>query len=97
MVSAQTVVGPDGAFVIRPERSGVGTSVFQLGGGVDLFRRIRRFARGDRSWILEIRSATSDPFGPAFHSVRVDSKSEIAAATEQLAAAIRTGEITDRR
>ena len=82
--------------VIRPERTGVPSSGFLLGGAVDLYRRFRRLARNDATWTLKVNTEASDPFGPAFHSVVVTHKGDVPAATDALAAAIHRGEISHR-
>lgn len=81
-----------GSFVIRADRHGVPTMGMLTNASLDATRRIVRLLRHDKTWVIRVRLASNDPFGPDTYSQIVADQSEVPLAIARLSALVRSGD-----
>jgi len=95
MNGTNVVYGPTGMFVVRAHRYGVPTEAMIWSSAWDLFSRIRRLVRREKRWVIRVRVASNDPFGPDIYSEVVTDRSAVDEAMSRVEAAVRQGVIAD--
>lgn len=87
----QRVGGPSGEFVIRSHPAGVSPTGASVSAVFDLVATLRRLIRRDRSWIVQVRTVESDPFGFPLLEHRCGSEEAALDEMRRLEAEIREG------